>query len=385
MIATVRDIAALQAVGPVDLAAYLRAKGWLEEGPLGDRGAVWRGRGISGDEYEVLLPLDRRLRDYVARIGDALRTLEAAEERSQLEILSDLTTASADTIRVPASPEHTADGSVPFDVGLRLVEGARDMMLAAACSAVERKAYYPTRKPQQAQDYVSRSLRLGQTERGSYVITVLSRLSPVLQPPLPETEGAGIDDPFERQVTQTLAWGLAALHVAAAEAAATGAMRPFHEAVPRGVSGNLCDAVARMGEEIGTGVLDIRLSWAPVRPAPAHLPRQVVFTPDAVRVIGEAARVFRETTTVPEVQVDGHVVRLDRDEPGEPGSVTVAGMIEGNQRKLRLDLDAETYRRAWQAHGDGTPIRCYGDLEKVRGQFNLRNPHGFELRPDEHE
>ena len=88
--------------------------------------------------------------------SEVLRTLEHVEQRSQLEILRDLRTSSSDLIRIRASASQTTTGSIPLDLGVRFVEEAREMMLAAACSAIEPRPYYATRKPVQANEYLSR-------------------------------------------------------------------------------------------------------------------------------------------------------------------------------------------------------------------------------------
>ena len=91
---TVRDSQILSTIEPNVLEAHLRAQGWYEQGRIYDNaGAIWRRKNESADEeFEILLPLKTSLGDYAARISDALKTLEVVEERSQLDILSDLLT-----------------------------------------------------------------------------------------------------------------------------------------------------------------------------------------------------------------------------------------------------------------------------------------------------
>ena len=71
-------------------------------------------------------------------------------------------------------------GNVGFEAGVNLFEKARDLMMAAACSAIETKAVHPNRKPDKASRYL-RNIRLGQTEMGSFVVQIISRVSPELE------------------------------------------------------------------------------------------------------------------------------------------------------------------------------------------------------------
>lgn len=90
---TVRDSEILKTIEPGVLASHLRTQGWYEKARIYDNdGAVWRLKNNLGDEEEILFPLNQNLGDYVARISDVLKTLERVENRSQLEILSNLIT-----------------------------------------------------------------------------------------------------------------------------------------------------------------------------------------------------------------------------------------------------------------------------------------------------
>lgn len=277
----------------------------------GGKGSVWLFPQPEGDEYEILLPLSTSLRDYVIRVSEAIHTLAAVEDRSELDVLNDLAISSADIVRIRSLQPDTTDGTIAIEEGVRLMQHAQDLMLSAACAAVQPRAYYQTRKPGQAIEYLRQQVRLGQTERGSYVARIISRLSPALDSPVQGMLFPDPSDPFERRVTRTLAAAVAATRAAAARAAATLGMEPFREAVPVGVSANLCDALAGMAE--GAGSLQIEFSWSRARPAPRDVPQRVVLESDAMPLIREAGRVFRETSAFEEFEVQDIVTKLDRE------------------------------------------------------------------------
>lgn len=85
----VRDAAALNALKPLGMAAYLRAKGWRKEADLNGKGSLWLKEGPNGEVFDITLPLKRDLADYALRMGELLRTLATAERRSELDILRD--------------------------------------------------------------------------------------------------------------------------------------------------------------------------------------------------------------------------------------------------------------------------------------------------------
>lgn len=92
---TIRDEQVLRAIRPEELIAYLHSRGFREHGVLGGVSSLWRCT-KDGEEVEVLAPLDPSLGDFASRMLDALKTLEIVEQRSQLDILRDLTTSMVD-------------------------------------------------------------------------------------------------------------------------------------------------------------------------------------------------------------------------------------------------------------------------------------------------
>jgi hypothetical protein len=289
----ITDATALSVLRPLEVVSYLRSNGWRKGGEQPGNWSRWLRADRDGDEFEVTVPLNHQFRDFAARMGDVLQVLAACEGRSQLQILRDLQVMGADVIRLRLVDAEFADATVPLDEGVIFVERSRDLMLAVACAVVNPRAYYPSRKPAQAIDYI-RKARLGQTEAGSFVVTILSLVPPSLS--APDGQLIAMEEPYERQVTQRLAIALNAVRQAAEDAATTGQVNRFVEAVPSGVSANLCDALAGMGSfSEGSRRLAIEFSWSRNRPLArsAEVPNQVFFDSDAFPLIRQPPFISR--------------------------------------------------------------------------------------------
>lgn len=87
---TVRYVECLKSIEPKQLQVYLKAHGWYEDRPFLDNAMIWLKQDKQRGEFEILLPLKTNLGDYVTRIGEAIETLAVVENRSQVEILSEL-------------------------------------------------------------------------------------------------------------------------------------------------------------------------------------------------------------------------------------------------------------------------------------------------------
>jgi hypothetical protein len=161
----------------------------------------------------------------------------------ELAIYKDLSGADRDVVRVRTA-DADDDGSVSLDTGVRLVTEAREMLLAAACAAQSPQPRYRAGANREAIEYMRR-VRLGQTEQGSFVVTLLAPVPPLLQPQLDPAWAALDDEPWERRVTRRLISALEASRNAA-ERALSGHPGAFERAVAQGVSANLCEAVANL-------------------------------------------------------------------------------------------------------------------------------------------
>ena len=365
----IRDVEAVRAIRPVDAALYLRAKGWQQSDVQPGRASVWL-YNVGNEQFEALLPMDVELRDYALRMGDLLAVLEAAEKRSQWQVYSDLLTITSDVMRIRIADPELTDGTLPIEEHAQIAQKARDLVLAAACAATENRPVWHKRKPAQAMDHVRR-VRIGQSERGSYIVTVISRITPRLHNQNEQLFEA--DAPYERQVTQTLAQSLHALDRAAEQAALTQEMASFDRAIPQGVNANLCDAVVGLwgGDEVQRN-LEFSFSWSPARPVAADVVRRVAFSSDRIPMIREAGRQMREREPILDFDLRGPVVKLERQEGAATGKVTVVGIVDDRQVRVTVELQDEGYHQALQAHDLGKTLRVSGTLIKEGRGFLLR-------------
>lgn len=381
MRAIIKDVQALGSLTPISVIGYLRSRGWQKFSEVRGRFSVWVHN--EHPEVEVLIPATRDARDYVNQVYEALQELEVVEDRSQLDILKDLHNSGFDVIRLAAQGAGTLDGTVRIDAGVKLFEQARELLLSAACATVRPRAVFHSRKPQLALEYMSKA-RLGQTERGSYVMTILSPVAPQLA--LHSDTELFPPDPFERSVVKMLT-GSVDLAMVAAEVSATSGKQdfePFESSVSGGVSANLCEAIAGFFGTIDASAIDLTVAWSLNRPQPTdHLPSRIRINSDYVPTLQEAARVFRAYDRLEGYLIQGPVVKLERLEGDELGFVTVFARVEGIMRKVTVPLSYADYTRALQAHREYLPVRVTGTVVREGRSYYLNNPTALEIVKDD--
>ena len=365
----IRDRGALDTVAPVALSAYARDAGWAKTATYGDHSDVY----AHEHAPEIIIPRTQRLGDYPEVVSRLIGIFAEFAETDELSLYRDLVTADRDVVRVKAALEEPR-GSVALKDGVKLINGAHDMFLAAARSLYGPKQYYRPSAIQEVNELMQK-IHLGQTEHGSFIITLMT---PVVPPPfrmpspldsMGEDELSMEDVPIERQMTLNLLEALTAAREAT-ERTSAGEMDAFLKTVSRGASADFCNALAMLIEPFG-GV-DIGLTWA--RTWPMETARETVrFGAADAPILREAARRFREYEPMSAVSILGHIQQLSREDRETDGTVTLRTYIDGRVASVPAGLRGPDYDRAIQAHKNNDLVVIKGDLERLGDRWRFRN------------
>jgi hypothetical protein len=239
---------------PARVADYAGGTGWLHQAGLGG-GLVEVYQRPESDLEQVSIPVRRDRPSFARSMTDALVYIDEWEKRPALDLLHELLLPPADLIAIRESGPAVGSIDVPLDDGLKLLAGARRMLLAAACSARRPEAVHLPSRLANAESFVRRC-RLVQL-RNQFVITIACQLGAI-----PEANGpAGV--PFARQVTTMLMRSLQRLALALDAQNPDLALPAPDEQV---ISANLCEALLAMAPEGNGSGLTISATWARTLP-----------------------------------------------------------------------------------------------------------------------
>jgi hypothetical protein len=370
---TITDSRALQRLRPLEVAAYLRTRGWHEEKRIGDKGLIMV---QPEQEGEVLLVLRDDLGDYAHRMSDLVTELARVESRPQTSVYTDLLNSGMDVVRLRVARD-AADGTLQLGDARALVDGSWDMLTAAALAAVKPKAVFRGKQPEEASDYLKR-VRMGQTERGSFILNILC-------PAVPELAGDdGLENPFDNRVTETLASALGSAREMAVNSALAPGVDHIARSVAKGVSANLCMALTEMGRIMGgDSDVEVNFRWANTRSRAASLPRQVILDKASLRFVESAGAMLRLRAEEDDFSLSGFVVRLTSPHPGQGGEVVVQAPVEDRWRNVTLLLDSSEYQTAVDAHKTSRRITAIGTLSKEGNKWKLRDSRDFQVEDEE--
>lgn len=346
--------ATLKLVQPRAIKNYAKSLGWkLVDGV---NGSITVLHDPNSELHQLVIPLDETLDDYEESIREVIKKLAAFERRPFQEVLNHLLLPPADVLRFRESSADAEAGSLSLDQGLRILEGARGMILAQAHSEIAPKPFHPRLSRSDAGELVRRC-RLGQTERGSFVLTIACPIEVL-------SDTSSGSDPYSRRVTQGVIESLSSI-VRAAESGAINDLSD-HRLHPK-LSANFCEAFLLLRPSGDRSYLSVSPSWSNAIPTP-----QVQFSKElhlGQECFEVAEHVASRLRTVPEAKPEAFVgyVSLLRGQPDElgttSGEVVFSLLMEGDQVvRARAELSADKYQIAGTAHLKNFPVYCRGCL-----------------------
>jgi hypothetical protein len=374
MKASTLDQETFQTISPQSLAGYLAAQNWQPVRTQPGRFTIWQ---HAGKGATVLVPETQDLVDYALRVSEAVALLEERENRPRTSIIKDLQRAFADVVRIRIEAEGLTKEEIRLDAGVALIENARNLVLAAACTAVNRQPFYPPRKPEPAVKYLQH-IFLGQTEPGSYVLPIISPL--FTNAPI---EGLSLPEPFERRVTRTLIESVGSAVRIAIKSEREKSIDGLLDIIRSGdVSTNLCDALVGLTEGTAAARIGITIRWAPGsglgNPA---VPNHLTVPQKVAPALKDASQRIKDQLAFDDFPVEGYITDLHgdlqlQDGTSKPsgGTIAVAAQVEGQVKKINVRLGFEDYEKAARAHTSGVPISLKGNLRKDGRFYILKDP-----------
>lgn len=359
----------LFSINPSVVNFYLRSHGWQKYGSYADIGNIYY---LGNEARQILAPTSSDFRDYADVLFNVINELAKIEERSAEQIYKDLQVTDSDIVRIRI-PTKADGSSISLAEGKELVEQSYSLLMSAACSAVKPQMVCRLARNKDVAAYMEQ-LQMGQTERGSFVLTLLSKIPPILEPDLFEES-----ESFSRKVVRTLINSL--LSVKTAIARVNGGeqdIAAFEERIHDGVSANLCEALSKLPEER----VDIFVNWALTQPLGERF--HCSFSRADKDLLHEAGEVLRRKAPRSDEMLTGFVTKVHSENPEQGGLVTFKFLLDDTLKPVSANFDSVLYKQLIDAHKNHSEVCIEGDLQPQdgRGGWVLTNPRNLEIIPE---
>jgi hypothetical protein len=359
-----------------DLKAYVEASGWKRFESKRPEIAIFRP--VESDDAEIVFPLSQLYADYQKRLVDAVLTLSNYERRTLSEIFTDILFLSSDQPEFRWDDPKAKNGTIPFDTGLSLLTGAKNLLLAEAHSVLRPQFVIPRLGRKEPEEFL-KTCRIGQTRPGSFIITVICPLTPIPWQPHLSFEEDASSEPFARKVTTRLMISLNRIVTCANDGRSDQLAGSTTDESQ--ISANACEALLAMQPEHESGCLHITTRWAKTLPPQRQVPMMISFEKKHFQSVERLAGLLRQKETPKHGKFVGFVDALRRDSNEDnmrEGKVTLTVMDDtGESFKAQLDLLPEHYKLACDAHRDGKHVSFIGELHQEGRTKWIRNYENF--------
>ncbi len=354
-----------------ELQAYLEVAGWHAAGQVRNVARVWRRSDT--EDAELLVPASPEIKDYDARLREAVETLAKFERRSVEVISNDILGKSRSIIAVRVIAEDTSNGSIPIEDGVLLIRKAKELLYSAAMATYSKRRQFNGSPPREAKAYMD-SLLLGQTEVGSYVVNVIAPADLGVSVAGWDAETVSLSE----IVAHSLVVSLAALADASGKYWVTSEPSVFENAVASGASSNMCDALLGFSGKNRSRNFEIQVRTPSGPLFGSHVPT-FIFDSNAVEALEVASSYYKNDYVLLNREIIGSVKHLDRGQTDEVGTITVQAPVGEMDRSVKIQLGPEEYHLGVIAHDKKMVVSCTGDVH-VKGRSTwLLNPRGFRI------
>lgn len=360
-------------VSAEQLQAYLQSKQWFEDGKIRSVATIWHRH--QDEDAEVVLPLSY-VKDFRQRVRDALVAVAAVEKREVSDVISDVKRLFSNVISVRVIHADTEDGTIPINDGVLLISKAKDLLSAAAQAVYAKRRHFIGPTPKDARNYLD-TLLLGQTEIGSYVVTVIAP-----DPAHFIVEQAGVDPttadalPLSQAITFNLVTSLEALAKASSAYEKLRDLKTFDDAVLSGASANLCDALLGFSGEKHKRTFEITVTAA-AGPMFESEPRKFEFDGKHIEVLEKVSGYYKDDYVLPDRVLTGYITKLVRPKGETAGTISLESILGDVERKVRVALTGDDYHLAVIAHDNAQMVRVRGDVHIKPKTAELVSPRDF--------
>lgn len=362
----------LRDITPAQMESYMLSHGWFRDGDFKGLASIWHRSSPDQADAEILLPSSATSKDFADRMVDAVISMSIFEVRSPITVLKEVMGYFSDLVRIRVFHDDVDAGTIPINDGVLLNIRARDLMASAVMSTASKRRHFMGKRSPEVKAYID-SLRLGQTEVGSYIVNIIAPTGPI------QSDQKSFEDvPLSNIVTSNLASGLEALTLAVDKFSTIGDLTVFDAAVASGASSNMCDALIGLsGAEKKRG-FEISITPSHCHQTISRI-KKYRFDCETIAKIADASAYYKDNYVLPARTIIGSIKRLDRPLNDEAGTITVTTMIGDTEKHVSIQVGPDEYMRAVNAHKQKTAIQCTGDLHVSARSSKLLNPSGFRV------
>lgn len=339
---------------------------------------------------QVTIPLDKKLRDYKNAMYDAVCKIAYVEKKSVEQLMLYLLNPNTDILKIRLDKKEVESGNIMFDDAIQLFVNAKKLIAATALDVINPKKMHYGRINEPVRNFLSQC-RFGQTEIGSYVVSVIC---PFVD--FPKTEGykklnAFFDEEqyaysLTREVINRLMTNVATIK----QKIDDGNLESLAN-YDSPISSNFYEALSGLSMDTEDTTVEFMAEWSPTVKSNRCKYNRILITNDYYEPIRTIISKMKEYTnkrieTVDKIkrlevapisdsgeygisertEIVGKIIELKAApiiDSREYGTIVIYVGDNARVKSVTVKLDREDYDKAVAAHQHGKAVKVVGDLK----------------------
>ena len=339
---------------------------------------------------QVTIPLDKKLRDYKNAMYDAVCKIAYVEKKSVEQLMLYLLNPNTDILKIRLDKKEVESGNIMFDDAIQLFVNAKKLIAATALDVINPKKIHYGRINEPVRNFLSQC-RFGQTEIGSYVVSVIC---PFVD--FPKTEGykklnAFFDEEqyaysLTREVINRLMTNVATIK----QKIDDGNLESLAN-YDSPISSNFYEALSGLSMDTEDTTVEFMAEWSPTvksnqckynrilitndyyEPIRTIISKITEYTNERIETVDKIKRLevapisdSREYGTIERTEIVGKIIELKAApviDSREYGTIVIYVGDNARVKSVTVKLDREDYDKAVAAHQHGKAVKVVGDLK----------------------
>lgn len=347
------------------LQRYLEFSGWSKDSTYKNESQIV----FKNDSFglRIALPSDESFSDFYPSLQNFFSVLSSFEDRPEEQILSDVLMVCLDRIEFRIITSVAQNGKLPLEYAAECIEGIKELVLYSADAVNNAKPV--CQRPSRAAYSALQSFSFAQTSFGSFVFNVDTEAMPQNCQQLALIEDIDFST-YNHKVVKRI--HTAIQQVESITENSGHLYEAAESAYITGINANMCEALLKLQPLDGEVNLVTTFKYASA--LRGQQDRQVEFSisDNHFAIISELERIYYNKKTVEDAELTGYVrmltKKMGREVDYEEKVIRLDVDYEGRKRIVNIELSAEDYRLACDAHRDGIRVKTAGLLDKS-GKF----------------
>lgn len=365
MIYSVNFMDLTEKISPLAFAKYLKDMGWEQFQSKRQYIKIFQYE-KNDDFFQVVIPTEKKLNDYKEAMYKAVVTVAEVENKSVEQVLLYLLNPNTDILKIRLEKKDVEAGNILFDDAIRMYENAKRLLAATALDILHPKKYHQGRMDDCVLKFLS-SCRFGQTEIGSYVVSVVCPFAE-----LDENEDykqlsifsneEQCANSLTRQVTSRVMKNISFIK----NQIDNGEMdKLILQDGDKIISANFYEALGGLNLDSNGADVEFIAEWSPIVKNTDCVKNRILLTHDYYQPIETTIERLKDETNK-STRIIGRIKKLESSpdvHKRKSGKITVVYLDENDKRKtVTVNLNKNEYDKAIKAHERGFHVEIVGEI-----------------------